>query len=324
MKLNDIQQLALDLYNGEVIPSESYSNAREAEDRLRDMLNAKIAECKDIYGFGEKKYQIFRIISQLVEIPVERLLRDTFEPFADYQNVAYHELAEYDIDDDRLYDCSIVARDNNNLQRQRILGKKLRLDGFEIGLAVYDHFDNFLAGKIDFAKFIEKVERSIEERVTKEVGRTFTAAYDTAHTNLKVTGTVDESKLLELCEKVGKNSVIYGTRLALNKVPGLQAYDPDNKDKRDNGYVKLFNGHKCVVVDNVYNEETNTWAFESKKLYIVPDGIKPIKVAMEGAPLILEDTTGNRIDASISFQMKQKIQVGAIKTKKHGLYVISE
>ena len=51
-------------------------------------------------------------------------------------------------------------------------------------------------------------------------------AYDNAHTNLKVTGAVDESKLLELCEKVGKNSVIYGTRLALNKVPGLQAYDP--------------------------------------------------------------------------------------------------
>ncbi len=83
-------------------------------------------------------------MSQLVEIPVERLLRETFDPFADYQNVDYNELAEYEIDDDRLYDCSIVARDNNNLQRQRILGKKLRLDGFEIGLAVYDHFANFL------------------------------------------------------------------------------------------------------------------------------------------------------------------------------------
>lgn len=324
MKLNDIQQLALDLYNGEVIPSESYSNAREAEDRLRDMLNAKIAECKDFYDVKEKQYQIFRIVSQLVEIPVERLLRETFDPFADYQNVDYNELAEYEIDDDRLYDCSIVARDNNNLQRQRILGKKLRLDGFEIGLAVYDHFANFLAGKINFSKFIDKVERTIEERVTKEVGRTFTAAYGTAHTNLKVTGTVDESKLLELCEKVGKDSVIYGTRIALNKVPGLQAYDPDNKDKRDNGYVKLFNGHKCVVVENVYDETSDTWAFESKKLYIVPDGVKPIKIAMEGAPLVLEDTTGNKLDASISFQMKQRIQVGAIKTKKHGLYEISE
>ena len=323
MKLNDIQQLALDLYNGEVIPSESYSNARQAEDRLRDMLNEKIAECKDIYDVKEKQYQIFRIISQLVEIPVERLLRETFEPFADYQNVAHNELAEYEIDDDRLYDCSIIARDNNNLQRQRILGKKLRLDGFEIGLSVYDHFANFLAGKVDFAKFIDKVERTIEERITKEVGRTFTAAYDSAHTNLKVSGTVDEAKLLELCEKVGKDSVIYGSRIALNKIPGLQAFDPDNRDKRDNGYVKLFNGHKCVVVDNVYDEETNTWAFESKKLYIVPDGVKPIKVAMEGAPLVLEDTTGNKLDASISFLMKQKIQVGAIKTKKHGLYVIS-
>ena len=99
MKLNDIQQLALDLYDGNVIPSETYSNAREAEDRLRDMLNEKIAECKDIYGFKEKQYQIFRIISQLVEIPVERLLRETFDPFADYQNVAYNELAEYDIDE---------------------------------------------------------------------------------------------------------------------------------------------------------------------------------------------------------------------------------
>ena len=161
MKLNDIQQLALDLYDGNVIPSETYSNAREAEDRLRDMLNEKIAECKDIYGFKEKQYQIFRIISQLVEIPVERLLRETYEPFADYQNVDYNTLAEYDIDDDRLYDCSIVARDNNNLQRQRILGKKLRLEGFEIGLAAYEPFANFLAGKIDFAKFIDKVERTI-------------------------------------------------------------------------------------------------------------------------------------------------------------------
>lgn len=41
MKLNDIQQLALDLYNGNVIPSDTYSNSREAEDRLRDMLNEK-------------------------------------------------------------------------------------------------------------------------------------------------------------------------------------------------------------------------------------------------------------------------------------------
>ena len=321
-KLTNMQQLALDLYNRDIVPCEEFSNTREAEDRLRDMLNEKIAECKDYYGLQENKHAIFRIVSELIEIPVERMLRESLDPFAEYKNVEYNELAEFEIDDDRLYDVSVIARDNNNLQRQRITGKKLRLDAFDLGVKVYDHFARFLAGEVDFAKMIDKVERSLEEEITKRIGQAFVAAYDVADDDLKVTGTVDKDKLLELCEKIGRNSVIYGSRVALNKVPGLEAYDPDNTDKRNNGYVKLFNGHKCVEIENVYDKDSKTWGFANDKLYIIADGIKPVKVAKEGNPLVIEDTTGNKFDASIEFILKQRVQIGVVKAVKTGVYVI--
>ena len=71
---------------------------------------------------------------------------------------------------------------------------------------------------------------------------------------------LSQAKLSELCEKVAGLGVgdvtIYGTKLALSKIPGIEALEVDGLDRRNNGYLKVFEGYNCVDLKNTFNKKS--------------------------------------------------------------------
>lgn len=328
-KLTDVQQLAVDIYNNRVTPCEKFSNAKEADDKLRDLLREKIGDTNDIYALEENKIAIFRILSEILTVTTSEVGREIFEPFAEFIDLEFNETKEFEVEDDRLYDVALISTQNNNLQRQKMLNKKVKMESFEVGVKIYAHFNQYITGKIDLTKMINRVTKSIEQDLVGRIGKAFVSAYSAVPQNTSVTGTMDRDKLTELIAKIegltGTEVSIYGSKTALAKIPGVEALDSDGADRRNHGYVKVFNGVNCIEIKNTYNKETNTWGLANDKLFIVPSGSKPIMVGFEGQGFVFDgDRTGtSRLDRQIEYLFTRRAQIAVIKAFNYGVYTIT-
>lgn len=327
-RLNDLQQLSVDLYNGVIAPCEQFSTAKEAEEKLRDMLIEKVGGEWNYWNFQKNKIEIFQIMSELLTVTTSNLTRETFAPFAEFRDLALGDTVSFEVDDNRLYEVAIIADDNNNLLRQKMLNKKVPMTAFTIGVKIYAHFNEFMAGRINWTKMVDKVARSIEHDLTKRIGQAFVAAYSAAPANLVASGTMNKDTLTELVAKVegltGAEVTIYGSKTALSKIPGIEALDVNANEKRNYGYVKMFNGTNCVEIKNTYSKDDNTWGVANDKLFIVPSGVKPIMVGFEGDAFVYEDDkTGARLDRQLEYLFTRKASVGVIQAVNYGVYTIT-
>ncbi|WP_024620200.1 hypothetical protein [Metaclostridioides mangenotii] len=323
-KLTDLQKLSLDLYNGKV---DTYS-VKQAEDKLREKIEEAVGGEWNYYSFKKNQWDVYAILGELLTITTATLMRDTYSPFCEYRDTALGDTLEFEVDDDELYEVAVIASGTNNLLRQKIINRKAPISSFELGVKVYADFDEFMAGRIDFVKVINKVARSFENKVTNLIGKTFAEAYSDVGSNLTVSGSIDADKLTELISKVEgmtqQKVTIYGSKYALSKIPGIEFLDINATEKRNNGYIKLFNGNDCVEMKNTYNENDNLWGFDNNKLLIVPSGVKPIMFGFEGEPYIYEDKEfGTRQDRQIEHLFSRKANLSVIKAVNCGVYDIT-
>lgn len=329
-KLSHLQQLGMDLYFGDITPCEEFSNAKEAEDKLRNMLEEKVGGEFNYWNFQKNKIEIFQIMSELLSVTTSSLTRETFEPFAEFRDLGYGDTIEWEVENQDLYDVAVVATDNNNLLRQRLLDTRVPMQATELGVKIYEHFSNFMAGRINWTKMVDKVAKSMEHEMVSRVGKAFVEAYSSlsGHNDLNVSGTMSADKLTELVAKVEGMGVgevtIYGTKTALSKIPGIEGLTVDGTDRRNHGYVKVFNGVECVEIKNTYNKETKQWGVAADKLFIVPSGVKPIMVGFEGEGFVFEDTEGKkRNDRQLEYLFTRRCHVGVVKAVNYGVYTIT-
>ena len=71
--------------------------------------------------------------------------------------------------------------------------------------------------------------------------------------------------------------------LSLGGYPNSQ----DSMDIREKGFVQVYKGAKCIELPNYLVEyngvgEDNKWAYDPNYVFILPSGIKPVKVAFKG------------------------------------------
>jgi hypothetical protein len=328
-KLTHLQQLGMDLYFNNITPCEEFSNEREAEEKLRTMLEEKVGGEFDYWNFERNKIDIFQIMSELLSVTTSSLTRETFEPFAEFRDLGYGDTIEWHVENQDLYDVAVVATDNNNLLRQRLLDTRVPMQATELGVKIYEHFSNFMAGRINWVKMVDKVAKSMEHEMVSRVGKAFIDAYSAVEgdSELNISGTMVEDKLTELVAKVEGMGVgevkIYGTKTALAKVPGIEGLAVGLNEKRQNGYVKMFNGVECVEIKNTYNKETKEWGVAADKLFIVPAGVKPIMVGFEGEGFVFEDKEGKRNDRQLEYLFTRRCSVGVVKAVNYGVYTIT-
>ncbi|MCC0684076.1 hypothetical protein [Clostridioides sp. ZZV14-6345] len=323
-RLTDLEKLSIDLYTGNV---QEFS-VGEAEDKLRKLLEEKVGGEWNYYNFQKNKWDIFAIMTELLTVTTARLVKETFSPFVEFKDCALGDTIEFKVDDDRLYDVAVIAAGTNNLLRQKLLESKVPMTSFELGIKIYAEFDEFMAGRINWAKMVQNVAKSFEHEIVSLIGKTFVSAYTGIDSDMTVTGTMDSDKLTELIEKVagssGNKVTIYGTKLALSKIPGIEWLESDANDKRNHGYIRIFNGVDCVEIKNTYDKDNKTWGVATDKLFIVPSGVKPIMAGFEGDAFIDEDRgTGKRQDRQLEYLFTRKILVGVVRAVNYGLYSIS-
>lgn len=324
----DLKTLALDIYKNKVKTfTKEDGTVIDANDALRQLFDAKTGGDRSYRAFNKIKDEFFEILEVLITEGTSTISREVFKDIMVFKDTAYGEKPEFIAETPELFDVSVVAASNDNIRRERVYNNHIPTVAFDLGLKTYTEYDAFMLGRIDINALIDKVIASFNKRVAEKIGEVFSKAYDNISVaELKVTHTtVDEAKLLELCEKVGEGAVIYGSKLALSKIPSIAAYAVDSDDVRNVGYVRQFKGVKCVELENVYNKDTKSFAIANDTLFVIPNGDKIIYGGFEGDAYVIDnlDNPTARLDRQLELTYVRRLHLGIGVTNRYGAYKIA-
>lgn len=324
-KLTDLQTVARDCYYGNV---EKYSKGA-AEDVLRASILEIVGGEWNYTNFQKNKWDVYALVQEIVDVNVNRLSREAFADFTEVVNTELGDAPIFKVKNKALFKVAVIADGINSTRRQKKLDSKLQTSAFKLVISIYDEFDNFVTGRIDWKGLVDNVSESLNQEIATQIAMTFEGSYDTINANLKKSTNAAgvDAELKKIINKVeaatGKKVVVYGTAEALGYIQGTGS-NTDKDDVRNFGQLQMFNGTKLVKLQNAYDEVNNKWALKNDMLFCIPEGEKIIKLGLEGGVTILDDTTGtSRDDQQVGMTMMQKTHLGILVAAKFGAVQIA-
>ena len=323
--LTDLQKLSLDITRGKV---EKYSMA-EGSDVIRQAIleTCGMENGWDVYKFQQNKYEVYRILSETITVAISELMIDKYRDWVDFKDTALGDIAEFRVTNNDLFKVGLVADGTNQLRRQKLLQGKLAMTGFPMGVKIYAEFLDFMMGKIDWQDLVNRVAKSMDNKVAELIVKQIENAYTGLDTKYVQSGSYDEDKLMELVARVeaktGEKVAIFGTKKALSKlrkgeVATMAVADKD--DIRNYGYVTTLQGVPVVEIPQTLDQKGD-FALSSDMLFIVPQGTKMIKLGFEGDAYIAEvNDPATRMDQQMEYLITRKVQLGVVKASYYGVY----
>lgn len=323
IKLTDLQKLALDTYRGSV---EKYSKA-EAENAIR---NAIIDACGgewNYFNFNKNKWDVYQIMSEVLSVGLGELLVGKFDNFAEVRDTQLGDTIEFIVEDKSLFRVATIADGNTDIRRQKLYNGKLSVTTEKLAIKIYEEFDRFIAGRIDWATMVDRVQLSYAHEVAIRIYNAIYGSYDTLVAPYQVSGTFDETKLLDAIAHVeastGQKAVVFGTKRALSKITTTEMSD-GMKDKLNLlGHYGMFRGTDLLELPQAHKTGTNNFAVADDFLLIIPNGEKIVKVILEGDVYIYDTEAGQRNDEQIEFFFGRKVGIGVLKADNYAIYKLS-
>lgn len=208
---------------------------------------------------------------------------------------------------------------------------------FNVKCKIYAEYELFMAGKVDWANFVNKIYEAFDKKVNDMVYTSLMSAgsqvLPTAQFNK--TGALVKDTLITLVEDVqaanGTEAVIMGTKTALSKLSALASTDwiSDNmKDERNTlGRLGIWESVRLVEIPQSFApNDTTTKLVDNNKLLVMPvvNDNKFIKIYDEGEAQVKEVTDGNtNMDKTIEYEYQQKLGVAVVIQRKFGTYSIT-
>ena len=186
-----------------------------------------------------------------------------------------------------------------------------------VGGAAQSGLEEWLDGRVDFADGLDILYEGIDECIYSEIEKQLIGAVSNVQAANKVThnafSEVAMDRLLQISDSYGAKSDIYCTfEFAATMVPSSGWVSDDMKNEKwNNGYLGNYKGHKVIVLNQSYEDETNTTkVIDPRYAWIIPSGAtKPVKIAFEGGAIVDEY---QNYDRSKEIQIYKKVGVRAI------------
>jgi hypothetical protein len=330
--MTNIVKLAIDNRRGSV---EKYSLA-DSNKALREALievnNGKTSldikairdgKCPELFGFIET------VISSSIYDELQN--DDYFMSLVDMRNIAMGDENIFLVEDADLYVVDDAARGTLGIRRQRLGGPtevpvptKMKL------VRIYEELDRVLAGRVDWNVFIDKAIKSFRLQLLNDVYSLWADATNSdigGTTFYPTAGAYNESTLLTLIEHVeaaagGKTATIIGTKAALRNLAPALISDQGKEDIYNMGYVGKFYGSPVVAVPQRHKVGTTNFVFDDKKMTIVAGDSKPIKVVIEGDPIMVTRDPFSNADMTHEFYYGERVGMGLVLSGGNGGYGI--
>ena len=303
-------------------------NYSELNDTLRDELN-KLAGNYQL--FRENKNTIFTLIENTIDDVLPKKVMEQYSMFADVKVFAQGDKPIFT----QKITQAAKRRAKQFITKVGLAGiyEVFKLDGrsYEIpvtaiGGAAQIGFEEFLDGRVDFADLTDIVMEGLDEAIYKEIEKALRGAVTGLQAANKVTETsFVEGKMDDLLSKAdsygGRASIYCTYEFAATMIPQKDWASDEHKNALwEKGYIAKYKGHNVIILDQSYEDETNTKkVIDPAYAYIMATGTeKPVKIAMEGQTAVREVENH---DWSREIQVYKKIGVGAVITNNVCVYI---
>ena len=293
----NIVKIAVDGYFGSV---EKYS-VRESQETVRKaLIEANGGSTKlDIRRIRDGKCgEMFALIEEILrQTEFEELKADDFfNALVDYRNLAEGDQNEFIVEDINLFVIDEVANGTQGIRRQRLSGSKtVTIPTTMKMVRFYEELQRVLAGRVDFNKLIETLNKSFSKKVLEDIYTLWsnaTAADLGGVAYFPTAGSYDEDDLLETIAHVeaaanGQKATIFGTAKAVrNLAPSIQS-DSSKEDLYNMGYYGKFFGTPVIVTPQRHQVGSTNFVLDDDLITVIAGDDKPIKVVYEGNPIVL-------------------------------------
>ena len=301
---------------------------------LNDTLRKELNEIAGTYAlFRENKNTLFALVEEVIEDILPKKVLDQYGMFAEIKTFAQG--------DRPVFTQKITAASRRRAKQFitkvglagryevfKLDGKNYEVETSAIGGAAQIGLEEFLDGRVDFADLTEIVMEGMDETIYREIVKALHGAVSSLQQSNKTTQTsFDEAemdKLIQIADAYG-NATIYCTyEFAATMVPAQNWVSEEMKNQKwNNGYLANYKGHRVVVLNQSFEDETNlVKVVDPTHAYIIPTGgnDKPVKIAFEGATIV--DEYVNR-DRSREIEVYKKVGVAAVITNNICVYINS-
>ena len=193
-----------------------------------------------------------------------------------------------------------------------------------------------MAGKVDWANFIQKIYQAFDKKVNDMVYAAVMSAGDkvSPSSQFTKTGTLNKDTLITLVEDVqaanGVEAVIMGTKTALSKLTALADADwisnSMKEERNTTGRLGIWEGVRLVEIPQSFApNDTTVKLVDNTRLLVMPlADNKFIKIYDEGEAQVKEVSDGNtNMDKTIEYEYQQKMGVATIINRRFGQYKMS-
>ena len=322
---NEVIQLALDTYRGNV---QNYSKEQGKEVLRNALIDLNGGDTKiDYKTMRRNKPEFFEIIEEMLDVlVVEGLENDQFfNRFVERKSAELGDRNDFYVEDDSLFVVSEIASGTQNLRRQRLnAGKSFTVPTSWKGVKVYEEFERFMSGRIDFDVFINRIAQSYSRKIANEVYDGFVDTFGSLPSEFTKTGSFSESDLVELIEHVEaanqSPAIIAGTKLALRKIDMDTVSETAKEQVNQMGYFGTFNGTEVMSIRQLHKPGSFDWAITNDDLYVIPSNTQPIKMFDEGQSLIIDRDYEMNQDLTREYMVNRKYGVGILVARLFGIY----
>lgn len=318
-----LQQLALDIYEGKNV----MFNEVSGEEAIRKALKDAVGGEWNYYNFKKNRYDVYAIISEVLTLPLQASVEGLFDGLVGVEYVALGDKKVFDVENTDLFKVAKVAKGNSDIRRQRIYGKQVEIATDSLAIKVYEDLDKFLAGRIDFAKLVERVMKSIANDTAVKISDGIFGSYSKLNATYGIKGTWDETKMDDLIAhieaKTGMTVGLYGTKKALGKVQSAVISDGQKETYSQLGHYGVYKGTNMITLPQVHKNGTDTFTLPDDMVLVLPMGMEIVKVVYEGEPIV-DDTQDwtKRNDRQIEFMFAYNMGLAVLVSNYFGMYDI--
>ncbi len=321
---NDLVKLAIDTYSNRVV---NYSKEEANESLRKAFMELNGGSDKiDRKSFRRNKNEIFEIIEETLVNLVSEGLENQFDDFAEFRNLALGDKNEFHIPNEDLFPVSVTADGNGNVRRQRIgSDRTITVDTTTYTVKIYEEFNRFLAGRIDWVDMVNRVARSFNVKIKNDIYNAIYNSFSDLNATYGISAAYDEATLTELAQHVeaatDSDVIVFGTKAALAKVAPSTVSDKMRDEKNNTGFYGVVNGIELREVKQSHKIGTDDFAIDDNFLLVIPTiEDRMVKVVNEGDAFMIENQGGQNADLSMEYLYGMKFGVSVIPAAKYGIY----
>lgn len=322
--MNELVQLAIDVvkHQGDVT---KYSKKDAMEVFRQELITLNGGSEKLTPKSFRDNPKLFAIVEEALDILIHEGLTDQFDFLVDTQTIEYGDAKVYTLEDPTLWDVGIVADGVGSLKRNRLDSGEFTVKTTQYGIAVYEELARMLAGKIDFAKLVERLQKSYENKIKNEIYLALWNSYNTLGSTYQATGSFSETVMDTLIAHIeastGMDCMILGTKVALGKVTLANQSDAMKDRIGAFGFYGNYKGTEMLEIKQAHKVGSTQFAIDDNFLLVLPKGTdKFIKLVLEGDSLIIEGNELGRKDLQKEYTFIKKAGIGVVTTNRYGIY----